>query len=338
MSRTDVTIQNIAGFIEKVTDGATGDTQLIDYKKVYGQVFEEYMRENQWLSIMDFTYADEERVVEKINYEALRNTEKDFDPTTVATGSSVIPEKISIKMQETKEVAATWYQRDFDKSNGLETVGQRISANLFKIPSGKFDRVVESKMATAAKESALQLDALDVETLAADLTPENGKIMFVALKNALLKFIKDAENNIYSEGTKYDKSVIKIAISIEVEELLTSYKSAFIDQSGLLNVGVFGSQFRNVQMKTMTEMGVDTGAHVLIFTKRAFQGTFVPAIHTKVISEANNQTGYQNKINCVYGYGTQVVFEREIAGIFQTETAPETKKAKAVETQTQKLK
>lgn len=337
MARNEVTLTNIAGFVEKVIDATTNEARTIEYSKVFGPIFEEYMRQNQWLSLVDFTYGDEERVVHKINYQALRDSEADFDPNSKATGATIVPEEETIKMTETKEVSARWYQRDFDKSNGLQSVGNRITGSLFKIPDGKFDRVVEAELSAAASASALQFDSLDIDTLAADLTPENGQTMFVALKNALLAFVKDAANNDYSEGTKYDKSQIKIAISVEVEELLTAYKSAFIDQSGLLNVGVFGSQFRNVTMSTMTEMGVATGAHVLIFTKRAFQGTFQPAIHTKVIPESVNQTAYMNEVNVVYGYGTKLVFDREVAGIFQT-TAPAGAASKKAQTQAEEEK
>lgn len=320
MARSDVTKENIAGFVEQVTD-ADG-TKLIEYKKVFGPIFEEYMRENKWMSLMDWTYGDEERVVDLINYKALRETEVDFQPGTKGAGATVIPEQVRIKMEETKEVAAKWYDRDFQKSNGLETVGNRMVSALFRTPDSKIDEVIANKFVEAAAENTVVPSVeLDIDAMAEAVTAENGKLVFEAVMTQLLAFRKSAADaNDYSEATKYSNENIKIAISVEVEELLTAYKSAFIDQSGLLNTGVFGAQFRNIRMATMEEM--PAGTHVLFFTERAVQGTFQPAIHTKYIPEAVNQTSYMNEVNLVYGYGMKRVFENEVTSIIAPAEEP----------------
>lgn len=314
MARSDVTLNNIAGFVEEVVDN-TGTDRLVDYKKVFGPIFEEYMRDNQWMSIMDWAFNDQERVITKLNYTALRATEVDFDPTTKATGATVKPERERVLIEHEKEVAATWYDRDFKLSNGLETVGERISSAIFRIPDSKIDAYIADSFAASVDAATGDLAALELDIDAMEYTAENGEIVLGAIKNQMLKLIKSGAANDYVEGTKIARDMIKIAISIEVEELLTSFKASYIDQSGLLNVGVFGSNFRNVQMKTMTEM--PEGKHVIMFTRRAKAGTFIPSIHTKFIPEAINQKNYMNELNHSYGYGMKEVFENEVTGIVQ---------------------
>lgn len=314
MARSDVTLNNIAGFVEEVVDN-TGTDRLVDYKKVFGPIFEEYMRDNQWMSIMDWAFNDQERVITKLNYTALRATEVDFDPTTKATGATVKPERERVLIEHEKEVAATWYDRDFKLSNGLETVGERISSAIFRIPDSKIDAYIADSFAASVDAATGDLAAVELDIDAMEYTAENGEIVLGAIKNQMLKLIKSGAANDYVEGTKIARDMIKIAISIEVEELLTSFKASYIDQSGLLNVGVFGSNFRNVQMKTMTEM--PEGKHVIMFTRRAKAGTFTPSIHTKFIPEAINQKNYMNELNHSYGYGMKEVFENEVTGIVQ---------------------
>ncbi len=310
--RSDVTKSNIAGFVEQ--NVYNGTKQLVDLKVAFGPIFEEYSRENTFLADMDVVFGDQQRDVYKYSGKDIRDNSGDFSPTAMLAGVSATPETVSIKVTTVKEYATKFYETDWKQSNGLETMTQRFVNEVMIAPDEAIDLDVVAELEkSATANTELPAIALDIDAMA--VNAENGKKVFESISDFVFKFKATAKTNTYARNKVFRDSEVKITISPKVEALLTAYKSGFIDQSGLLNTGVFGTAFRNISMRTALNMS-DT-FHVFIRTPRAIMGTLEGTRHMKYIPAELNQTGYETKANHVVGWGFKEVFANEVAGIKQ---------------------
>lgn len=335
MARDIALREQLTGIVEQITDTTGSDTK-IDQKVAFGPVFEEYMRDNTWMSLMDWTYNDIQRKVYKTNHSKLiKETTADFDPLSKVSGDSTKPAVVLISLDNEKEVAAAWYDRDFQESNVLQGVGQRLIDEVMVTGEDITDDAIAEAFGLAADASSVAAAELDIDAM--EITADNGQLVFEAIKKQLWALKESSATNDFSKRNTFENDKLKVVISAKAEELITTYKSGFLvindsnEATGsLLNVGVFGSSFRNVEMKVGDHM--PEGKHVVIFTKRAIQGVFKPSIHTKYIPEAINQVSYMNEYNHVFGYGLKEVFENEVTSINQPVAAP-TRKATKPETE-----
>lgn len=309
MARTDVTLDNIAGFLEEVK--ILGTEQTVDLRKTYAPLQEEFHRQNQWAKKITAAFSEQEVVITKVNTDSI--VAQDFVPTQRKAGQTTVPEKVRILMDETKEWAAEYYAKDWELSNGTEQVGAILTAAVFRKPDNYFDAKIATFMAAEAAANTLvpQVE-MDIDGMA--ITAENGELVYNAILELLLAFIESGEDNEYVEGTKFPREQIEIAISIRASELLVASKRVFIDQSGLANAGGFGTQFRNVTIDVMDEMA--DGQHVLVFSKRSVASNYWVR-HTKYVGEDNPNT-YMTSVNQVVDMGAGLVYENEVTGILQT--------------------
>lgn len=319
MARTDINKANLAGFVEQVKTDA-GLNRLVDYKVEFGPIFEEYLRENQWVQFTDLVFGkDQERDVYKINYKTIRDGKGDFNPASKLAGATVIPEISRISMTDAKEHAATWYATDWEKSNGLQNVGNMIIASIYHAADSDIDQIFGTAWASAADANTVVPAVSLADTT---INGDNGKVVYEQILQLLMDMRLSGEDNDYVEGKVIKGENLQIAISPLIEELLLAYRMQYPTEAGIMEAGFWGSTFRNVKTVVIDEWD-ETGYEVIIGTKRAIAGVLDPSKHSKYVPEAVNQDSYMDEYNNVFEYGTKLVFENEVTGVKGTAAAPE---------------
>lgn len=320
MSRSEATKSRIVGFSEKIIDAA-GAEQLVDLKVEFGPVFEEYMRENKWLATIDMLWGNEQqRNVFKTAYGSVADSVADFNPSAKAKGGTIKPEEVEIKITDTKDLAVAFYRKDFEQSNSLQTVSNRLIDELF-VTADILTDIAASTAYVTAGEANTELAPTEQDIDALEMTAANGELVFGYIAQLVEDFKKTAATNVYHRGSKFRNEEINIKVSTKVDELITMFKAGYIDQSGLLNTGMFGERFRNVRIEVMEEMpttSTDQIVHIMVHTNRAIMGISNPSRHFKYIPEAINQDAYLDEANHVFEYGFAEVFKNEVALIVQT--------------------
>lgn len=326
MARQSVDLSVIGGFVEEIKK-ADGTTVPVPYKPQFGGILEEYYRTNQWVEFTNTTFGEDHIYAYKTNFSEIRTSYQDFDASTKRTGATTVPRLVEIRATETKEFAATWFQEDWIKSNGLQNIGNMIIDKLILAGDSFVDKVFYDQWVAAANANT-SVPAVEVDTSAA-ITFENGKLLYEKILTLLMDLRASGDTNDYVEGKVIKGENIQIAISPRAEEMLLAYKKEWQTEVGLLSTGNWGGYFRNTKVVVIDEWEGLTSTdeyHVIIATKRAISGTIIPAFLATFIPAEINQTSWMDQFNYVMKVGTGIVFENEVTGIKgTTTTVPESK-------------